>query len=100
VRPDTSAARGASWVYGVTGSGKTTLARLIGEASNGNVESWEQVLSRDSILLWHFRSFAHQRARSAGRAASPSGPPVVRLRSPRETSAWVADLCAGSRPAH
>jgi hypothetical protein len=27
-------------------------------ARHGNVESWRKVLSRDSIVLWHVRSFA------------------------------------------
>ncbi len=81
---------------------RRTLVRLVTreEVCNGNVESWRQVFSRDSILLWHFRSFANKRTRIAEWAASSSGPPVLRLRSPRETSACLEDLRAGSERAH
>lgn len=58
---------------------------------NGNVETWRQQLSRESILAWHFRSFARKRARIRSWAADPSGPAVVRLTSPRATRRWLAD---------
>lgn len=70
---------------------------------NGNVESWRQVVSRDSILVWHFRAFARKRRRIRGwaadadrrRATGAAGPQVVHLRSPRHTEAWLAGLAAG-----
>lgn len=54
---------------------------------NGNQESWRLVLSRDSILLWHFRSFARKRRRIRDWAARD--PRTVVLRSPREAEAWL-----------
>jgi adenylate kinase family enzyme len=64
-------------------------------ACNGNTESLRLALSSESILAWHFRSFAHKRQRIAGWQADPSAPPVVRLRSPRSTEKWLAELRDG-----
>ena len=56
---------------------------------NGNVESLRQVFSADSIIRWHFRSFARKRARIRAWAAESPGPAVVRLTSPRQTRRWL-----------
>ena len=61
-------------------------------ACNGNRESLLQALSSQSIVAWHFRSFARNRERIAAWQADPSAPPVVRLRSPRMTEEWLAAL--------
>ena len=70
---------------------RRTARRLVTrEAScNGNTESFRQSLSSRSIFAWHFRSFARKRAQIAAWQADPSGPPVVRLRSPRRTKVWL-----------
>lgn len=57
---------------------------------NGNRETWRQALSRDSIVVWHFRSFARKRARI--RRWLAEGRPVVRLTSPRELERWLQAL--------
>ena len=59
---------------------------------NGNRESLRQMLSSDSIIAWHFRSFEGKRDRIMAWEADPSAPPVVRLRSPRMTKGWVESL--------
>ncbi|WP_410640611.1 adenylate kinase [Amycolatopsis sp. lyj-346] len=59
---------------------------------NGNVESLRQVFSADSIIRWHFTSFARKRQRIRAWAADPDGPAVVRLTSPRETRRWLETL--------
>ena len=59
---------------------------------NGNVESFRQMFSADSIIRWHFRSFARKRATIREWAESSPGPEVVRLTSPRETRRWLATL--------
>ncbi|VVJ15885.1 Uncharacterised protein [Amycolatopsis camponoti] len=59
---------------------------------NGNVESFRQMFSTDSIIRWHFRSFAKKRATIRGWAAEPPCPAVVRLTSARETRRWFATL--------
>ncbi len=59
---------------------------------NGNTESFRQLVSRDSIVVWHFRSFARKRARINAWAADGSGPAVVRLTSPSATRRWLREL--------
>ncbi len=64
---------------------------------NGNVESWARTFSADSIVRWHFQSFANKRARLEAWEADQAGPPVLRLRSPRATERWVATVAAEQR---
>jgi adenylate kinase family enzyme len=73
---------------------RRTLARAIDrrQICNGNTESFRQMLSRDSILLWHFHSFARKRSRMRAWAADPDGPAVIRLTSPAATRRWLAAL--------
>lgn len=61
-------------------------------ACNGNRESLRQALSSDSIIAFHFRSYPRKRDRITAWEADQSMPPVVRLRSPRETEEWLAAL--------
>ena len=56
---------------------------------NGNTESLRNLLSRDSIIAWHFRSFARKRARMRAWAAAPGGPEVLLFSRPRELAAWL-----------
>ena len=55
-------------------------------------------LSSESILLWHFRSFADKREHIAEWEADEAAPPIVRLRSPRMTDEWLAALRDQRRP--
>lgn len=73
---------------------RRTAARVVTREPmcNGNVETWRNVVARDSILVWHFRSFARKRARMRAWAASPDGPDVLLFRRPRELEAWIAAL--------
>ncbi|HXB48573.1 MAG TPA: AAA family ATPase [Streptosporangiaceae bacterium] len=59
---------------------------------NGNTETFRQTISHDSIIAWHFRSFARKRARMRAWAAEESGPEVVRLTSPAVARSWLASL--------
>jgi len=59
---------------------------------NGNVETWRKVVARDSIIGWHFQSFARKRTRMRAWAASPDGPQVILFRRPRDLEAWIATL--------
>lgn len=61
-------------------------------ACNGNRESLRMVVSSESIVAWHFRSFSRKRERIAAWEADPHAPPVLRLRSPRMTEEWLAVL--------
>lgn len=89
---------------------RRTVARALTgqEMCNGNTESWRQMVSRDSIVVWHFRSWKRKRTRirqwvadpsavldrvGGGGVAPPRQPPrVVHLRTARETEAWLAGL--------
>lgn len=89
---------------------RRTLRRAVTreEACNGNIESWRTLFSSDSIIVWHFRSWARKRARirqwvadpatarvraaAHGRAVDPTPPRVVHLRTPAQTEAWLATL--------
>ncbi len=60
---------------------------------NGNTESLRQLFSRDSIVVWHFRSFRRKRDRMrAWAAASQGGPHVLLFSRPRELEAWLEQL--------
>lgn len=73
---------------------RRTYARIISREPicNGNVETLGGALSRESIIAWHFRTFRRRRRRIQAWAADPDGPRLVRLRSLRETDAWLATL--------
>jgi adenylate kinase family enzyme len=73
---------------------RRTLARAIDRRTicNGNTETFRQMLSRDSILRWHFQSFARKRARMRAWAGDPDSPPVIRLTSPAATRRWLVAL--------
>ncbi|MGH9120730.1 MAG: adenylate kinase, partial [Acidimicrobiales bacterium] len=62
------------------------------KACNGNVETIRMLFADDSIVRWHFCSFARKRARIRAWAAAEPPPAVRRLRSPRETRSWLASL--------
>jgi len=63
---------------------------------NGNVETLRLVFSRDSILLWHYKSFARKRARIRAWQQDTNAPPVVHLTSPRAADAWLNSLKANA----
>lgn len=71
---------------------RRTIARNLDHRPicNGNTESLRQTFSADSIIIWHFRSFARKRARMRAWAAEPPGAEVVRLTSARATRRWLA----------
>ncbi len=73
---------------------RRTLLRAADRRSvcNGNTETFRLMLSRDSILAWHFRSFSRKRERMRGWAADSRGPAVVLLSSPLATRRWLAEL--------
>lgn len=58
---------------------------------NGNRESLRQAFSRDSIIVWHFRSFRRKRRRIRKWCDDPAGPRVIRLTSWRQTQSWLDD---------
>lgn len=73
---------------------RRTVSRVITKEPmcNGNVETWRKTVARDSIIVWHFQSFARKRARMRAWAASPDGPEVLLFRRPRELESWLSGL--------
>ena len=61
---------------------------------NGNTESFRLLLQRDSILRWHFSSFARKRTRMRAWAADvdTGGREVLLFRRPRDLEAWIRSL--------
>jgi adenylate kinase family enzyme len=60
---------------------------------NGNRETFRQTfLHRESLLLFHVRSFPRKRARMRRWQADPGVPETVLLRSPAEVERWLASL--------
>lgn len=77
---------------------RRTVARNLDKRPicNGNVETLRTTFSRESILLWHFRSFANKRRRMRSWTSDPAGPPLRLFSHPRSTDAWLASLRADS----
>jgi adenylate kinase family enzyme len=73
---------------------RRTLTRLVDHKviCNGNRETLRELLTTDSIVVWHFTSFRRKRERVSGWLADPDGPAVLRFRSARQTNAWLAGL--------
>ena len=88
---------------------KRTLIRVIDRRPicNGNVETFRQVFSLDSIVVWHFRSFSRKRATMrawAGpsrRAAGHVGSASARTRKARQSAELIpvgAKIHVGAPP--
>ena len=59
---------------------------------NGNRETVRTALSADSLLVWHFHSFARKRRRIRNWATDLPVPEMVRMTRPRDTEAWLRSL--------
>ncbi len=77
---------------------RRTASRVVlrTEVCNGNRETLWRALDDDSIIRWHFRSFASKRARILAWEADPAMPPVLRFTRPRDLDAWLDRLAAGA----
>ncbi|WP_372697768.1 adenylate kinase [Arthrobacter sp. JSM 101049] len=64
---------------------------------NGNVETWAQLFSRDSILLWHARSFGGKRQRMRSLLETYGPHKVLVFRCPRQTARWLRGVKATGR---
>lgn len=72
---------------------RTALRAIDGRPiCNGNRESFRTALARDSIVVWHFKTFKHKQERIRAWAAEPPGTDVLRMRRPRDTEAWLSTL--------
>ena len=73
---------------------RRAIARAIDKqlVCNGNIETWRNMFSRDSILIWHFKSFKNKQRRMRKWANQESGPKVIVFRNAKETDAWLHTL--------
>ncbi len=73
---------------------RRTVRRVVTREAvcNGNRESLRLAFSQESIIRWHFQSYDKKRRQIDDWERDPDAPPVVRLRSPAETEAWLATL--------
>ena len=78
---------------------RRTVARAIDRqpCCNGNVESWKMIFSKNSILLWHFRTFDSKRRRARTWAQDPTKTVMI-LSHPREAEQWLASLTPSGAP--
>lgn len=65
---------------------RRTLTRIITRerACNGNIESARKLFSRDSIVLWWFKTFAKRRRTMRARITDPQDLPILRVSSHAE----------------
>ncbi len=56
---------------------------------NGNRESLKMLCSKDSIIVWHFKSFKRKQQRMRQWHADPQGPQVLLFRSPTAVTTWL-----------
>jgi adenylate kinase family enzyme len=60
---------------------------------NGNTESFRSLFSKDSILLWHFRTFRRKQATMRAWAlGADNAPPILLFSRPRDLQAWIDGL--------
>jgi adenylate kinase family enzyme len=73
---------------------KRTAVRVVVRTSvcNGNRESIKDVCSKDSIVLWHFKSFRRKRQRMRQWHADGQGVGVLLFRSPGAVTKWLHGL--------
>ncbi|GIM91714.1 adenylate kinase [Paractinoplanes toevensis] len=58
---------------------------------NGNYETWRNAFfDRESLLLFHFRSFNRKQRRMRAWEADPDFPETVLLRTPAEVERWLS----------
>jgi adenylate kinase family enzyme len=74
---------------------RTIRRALFGEeCCNGNRETLRKVLSKDSIILWMFRSYWRHQGEFSEKLRDPAYRHLrkVRLRSPQEAMAWLEQV--------
>ena len=75
---------------------RRTFQRVVDKQKicNGNVETLRQTFSKNSILLWHFRSFTRKRRRMRAwrDAATAGGPKVILFPNARAAEQWLHDI--------
>ncbi|GAB3264551.1 P-loop NTPase family protein [Arthrobacter pigmenti] len=73
---------------------RRTLRRsLTGQiVCNGNTESFWRLLTKESIIRWHFQSFKRKHLAIEQMKANPDVPAVVVFRRPRDLDNWLSKV--------
>ncbi|GGB36445.1 hypothetical protein GCM10011492_29010 [Flexivirga endophytica] len=73
---------------------RRTLLRAIDKKPicNGNTQPWRGLYAQDSIVRWHFDSFARKRDRMRAWASAPQGPPVLLVKRRRDLKMCLSRL--------
>ena len=69
-----------------------TVSRCIDKKKvcNGNVESWRSMFSRESILVWHFKSYSKKKERMQAWHSGLYDFKTVLFKNPIELDFWMA----------
>lgn len=69
---------------------KRTVGRAVSkeQVCNGNTESFKAMFSKDSLLLWHFKSF-HRKRERIHKWAKEGKFAVKVFKNPRDLKAWL-----------
>ncbi len=59
---------------------------------NGNIETWKNLFSKESIVLWHFKSFDRKRERMRNWARNPGDKLILHFKSPKQAETWLKTL--------
>ena len=59
---------------------------------NGNTESFRRLLTKDSIIWWHFQSFTRKHRVNQAMTADPDLPPVIVFKRPQDLSRWLSNV--------
>jgi adenylate kinase family enzyme len=72
---------------------KRTIARCMDkkEVCNGNIETFKGMFSKDSILLWHFKSFDRKRERMRSWEKGPTDFQVILFKNSTDLVIWQAE---------
>lgn len=75
---------------------RRSLSRVIDRrpVCNGNVETWRNLFSPDSIVRWHFASFSRKRARMQDWAEDPDDRTILLFRWPGDLDRWLESITA------
>jgi hypothetical protein len=70
------------------------------ELWNGNRESWREMFSRDSIILWSLTTYRRRRRQYRLLLNNPEVAhlTIIHLRSPRETERWLRAIAPRRAP--
>lgn len=73
---------------------RRSIARILDKnpVCNGNIETWRNLFSSDSIIRWHFSSFTRKRERMQRWHQDPESPQTLLFRRPSDLDNWLNEV--------